>query len=53
MFLKTKGIDPKTHPIKDEMARIQRYMQKIKEKQQSEEGMHYKIVSLADKFRKK
>ena len=29
-YLKTQGIDPANHPVKDELARVREYMQKLK-----------------------
>ena len=29
-YLKTQGIDPQTHPVKEELARVQGYMKKLK-----------------------
>ena len=29
-YLKTQGIDPDTHPVKDELARVREHMQKLK-----------------------
>ena len=33
MYLKTQGINPEEHPVKQEIARIQLYFKKLKEKQ--------------------
>ena len=30
VYLKTQGVDPQTHPVKEELARIREYMKKLK-----------------------